>query len=292
MKKNIFLIGHKSFVGKSFKKNILKNKKKFNLFFLNSFFLEKDISLLTKEEFYKKYLSKYKRVDIILSCLHIHKNKLEDELNLNVRVYKNILYFAKYQKVKKIIYISSINVSNRKISHYSYVKFKVENLIKKFRHFVIVRPSTVLKITQKKKELYGGRDGMSFNLIEKLSKYNLPIPIIGNGKYLFTFCFLDNLSDLVLLLLKKNILVNKKINFFSGEYLNFNSFVDNLFRIKKKRVIKIYLPIFLVKFLCNFKFLKVFNSKNIYNLINQKIYYNFNNLIEKKININRIQNLS
>jgi len=288
LKKNIFLIGHKSFVGESFKKKILKNKQHFNLFILNSYFLEKDICLLNKEDFFKEYLSHYKKIDIIVSCLHIHKNNQEDELNLNTRVYKNILYFAKFRKVKKIIYISSVNVSDRKIYHYSYVKYKIENLIKKYNYYTIVRPSTVLKIDRNKR-LFGGRDGSSFNLIEKLLKFNLPIPIIGNGKYLFTFCFLDNLSDFILLLLKNNILVNRKINFFSGEYLKFNNFINNISRIKKIKIFKIYIPLFLIKILSNLKFIKLFNKKNIYNLMNQKITHNYNKLIKNKICLSRIE---
>ena len=288
MKKNIFLIGHKSFVGATFKKNILKNKKNFNLFLLNSYFLEKDILSLNNEDFFKKYLSHYKKIDVILSCLHIHKDSLEDELNLNTSVYRNILHFAKFHKVKKIIYISSVNVSDRKINHYSYVKFQVENLIKKYNYFTIVRPSTVLKIDLNKR-LFGGRDGSSFNLIEKLLKFNLPIPIIGNGKYLFTFCFLDNLSDFILLLLKNNILVNRKINFFSGEYLKFNNFINNISRIKKIKIFKIYIPLFLIKILSNFKFINLLSKKNIYNLMNQKITHNYNKLIKNKIYLSRIE---
>ena len=288
MKKNILLIGHKSFIGQSFKKKILKNKKHFNLFILNSYFLEKDIFLLNKEDFFKKYLFHYKKIDIIVSCLHIHKKSLKDELNLNTRVYKNILYFGKFSKVKKIIYISSVNVSERKINHYSYVKFRIESLIKKYNYYTIVRPSTVIKI-DRNKSLFGGRDGSSFYLIEKLFKFNLPILIIGNGNYLFTFCFLDNLSSFILLLLKNNILVNKKINFFSGEYLNFNNFINNISRIKKKKVLKVHIPFFFIKILSNLNFLKLFSKDNIYNLINQKIVYDYNNLIRNKIYLNRIE---
>ena len=288
MKKNIFLIGHKSFIGASFKKNILKNKKNFNLSFLNSYFLEKDIRSLNKENFFKKYLTHYKKIDVILSCLHIHKDSVEDELNLHTSVYQNILYFAKFHKVKRIIYISSVNVSDRKIHHYSYVKHEIENLIKKYNYFTIVRPSTVLKIDRNKR-LFGGRDGSSFNLIEKLLKFNLPIPIIGNGKYLFTFCFLDNLSDFILLLLKNNILVNRKINFFSGEYLKFNNFINNISRIKKIKIFKIYIPLFLIKILSNLKFINLLSKKNIYNLMNQKITHNYNKLIKNKIYLSRIE---
>ena len=33
-------------------------------------------------------------------------------------------------------------------------------------------------------------------------------------------------------------LINKTINFFSGEYLTFNNFIDHIFRIKKKKFLE------------------------------------------------------
>lgn len=236
MKKNILLIGHKSFIGKEFKKKILSSRNDFNLLYLKRHFCEKDILFLDTEKFLKKYFINYKKIDIVLSCLHIHKNKSVEELNLNLKIYKNILNFCEYLKIKKIIYISSVNVSKNKNYHYAYVKFKIENLIKKYKYFTIIRPSTVIKI-DKKKFFFGGKNGGNFVFLEKLLKFNLPIPIVGDGKYLFTICLLSNLSDFILVLLKKNFLINKTINFFSGEYMNFNNFIDHFSRIKKKKLI-------------------------------------------------------
>jgi hypothetical protein len=94
-----------------------------------------------------------------------------------------------------------------------------------------------------------------------------------------------------LLLLKKNTLINKTINFFSGEYLTFNSFIDNIFRIKKKKVFRIYIPISIIKFLSNLKLFELFSKKNLYNVLNQKISYNYNNLIKKKIYLDKIEDI-
>ena len=239
---------------------------------------------MDKEQFTLKYFSNLKNIDTIVTCLHIHKKNLENELNLNIKAYENILYFVKTKNIKKIIYLSSVNVSEKKTSPYAYVKNKIENLLTNHDNFIIIRPSTIISF-DKNKKLYGGRNGNSFNLFEKLFNYNLPIPIIGNGKYLFTFCFLNDLSNFILILIKENFLLNKKINFFSGEYINFKEFIDLIAIIKKKNIIKIYLPLFFVKLLCK---LKIFDYKNVDNLINQRIYYDYNNLIKKKIRINQL----
>jgi len=284
--KNILLIGHKSFLSKKIKDLILANSD-LKISFPEKYFNEDDIYLLGKKDFYEKYFSRYSNVDVIISCIHIHKKKFEDELTLNTKIYENILYYAKLQNIKKIIYLSSVNVSETKSLSYAYIKYQIECLFKDFRNFVIIRPSTIISIDSNK-TLLGGRDGSSFNLFEKFFNYNLPIPIIGNGKYLFTYCFLEDIANFILLLAKEDIFLNKKINFFSGELMNFNTFIDHIAKIKNKNIHKIHLPLFFINLLCK---LKIFNKKNIDNLLNQEIYYNYSDLIKEKIKINQLSSL-
>ena len=286
MIKNILLIGQKSFLSKKIKDLILLNNN-LKISFPEKYFNEDDIYLLGKKDFYEKYFSRYSNVDVIISCIHIHKKKFEDELTLNTKIYENILYYAKLQNIKKIIYLSSVNVSETKSLSYAYIKYQIECLFKDFRNFVIIRPSTIISIDSNK-TLLGGRDGSSFNLFEKFFNYNLPIPIIGNGKYLFTYCFLEDIANFILLLAKEDIFLNKKINFFSGELMNFNTFIDHIAKIKNKNIHKIHLPLFFINLLCK---LKIFNKKNIDNLLNQEIYYNYSDLIKEKIKINQLSSL-
>ena len=206
MIKNILLIGQKSFLSKKIKDLILVNND-LKISFPEKYFNEDDIHLLGKKDFYEKYFSRYSNVDVIISCIHIHKKKFEDELTLNTKIYENILYYAKLQNIKKIIYLSSVNVSETKSLSYAYIKYQIECLFKDFRNFVIIRPSTIISIDSNK-TLLGGRDGSSFNLFEKFFNYNLPIPIIGNGKYLFTYCFLEDIANFILLLAKEDIFLN------------------------------------------------------------------------------------
>ena len=286
MKRNILLIGHRSFLGREIKKLISENEN-YRLFSLENYFLEKDIIKLNKEDFLQKYFSNLVEIDTVISCLHLHKKKFNYELELNLKVYKNILNYVKIKNVKKIIYISSVNVSEDSFSSYAYIKYQIENLFQNFKNFIVIRPSTIIKIDQNKK-LHGGRDGKSFNMFEKFFKYNLPIPIIGNGKYLFTYCFIKDLVNFILFTIKEDNYLNKKINFFSGEFLDFNTFMDYIGKIKNKKVYKIYIPLFLINFLCK---IKIFNKKNIDNLLNQKIYYNYCNSIKENIQINQLKSL-
>ena len=284
MTKNILLIGHRSFLSKEIKEKILKDNN-FKIYFLEKYFSENDIYTLSRKNFYEKYFSIFSKIDIIISCIHIHKNKFENELALNTKIYENILYFAELENIKKIIYLSSVNISKNKSLSYAYIKYRVECLINDFKNFVIVRPSTIISINGNK-NLTGGGNGTSFNLFEKFFNYNLPIPIIGDGKYKFTYCFLEDVANFIIFLVRDDMFLNKKINFFSGEFLDFNTFIDNIGKVKNKRVNKIHIPLFFINLLCK---LKIFNKKNIDNLLNQKIYYNYNDLIKEKIQINKLK---
>ena len=283
MIKNVLLIGHKSFVGSEFRKSII-NKDNLNLFFLDRYFLEEDILSLSKKDFIKKYFSLFENIDAIVSCLHVHKKKFDQELEVNIKVYENILHFAKIKKIKKIIYLSSVNVSKNKSSSYAYIKYQIEDLFSSCDNSIIIRPSFIISIDNDK-NLLGGRDGVSFKIFEKFFNYNLPIPIIGDGKYLFTYCFLKDLSNLMLFLLEDDTFLNKKINFFSGEFLNFTRFIDSIAKIKNKKKYKVYLPFLFVRVLCK---LKILDHKNIDNLLNQRIYYNYYYLLKKKISIKQL----
>ena len=70
--------------------------------------------------------------------------------------------------------------------------------------------------------------------------------------------------------------------------MNFNTFIDYIGKIKNKNLLKIHLPLFFINLLCKFK---IFNKKNVDNLLNQEIYYNYNNLIKEKIKINQLSSL-
>jgi len=224
---------------------------------------------------------------VVISCLHIHKNNLSNELNLNIRSYERILDFSKKIKVKKIIYISSVNASEDRSLSYSYTKFIIEKIISTYQNYAIIRPSTIISIDQKNK-LVGGRNRSSFKLYEKFFKYNIPVPIIGDGKYLFTFCFLKNLVNFVLLLVDEDVFSNKKVNFFSGEYLNFVEFIEKVSLIKNRKIYKFFIPLKFINFLY---LLKILNKKKIDNLFSQNICFNYNKEIESKIKINKLNEL-
>jgi hypothetical protein len=59
--------------------------------------------------------------------------------------------------------------------------------------------------------------------------------------------------------------------------------------IEKKNLYKFYLPLPLINFLCK---LKILDYKKINNLLNQRIYYNYYDLIKKRIKINQLKKIT
>ena len=69
------------------------NLKKFNIFTLNSYFDEVDILKLNNREFVEKYFNHLNtKIDVIINLIYIHKNNLNDELNLNLNLIDKICF--------------------------------------------------------------------------------------------------------------------------------------------------------------------------------------------------------
>ena len=92
---NLLLLGSKNFIGKHI---YIKFKEKFNVNYINSYFDETDIVKLCNIDFYEKYFSKYQKIDIIINLVHIHKESLKDELNINTKLIEKICFFAEKKK--------------------------------------------------------------------------------------------------------------------------------------------------------------------------------------------------
>lgn len=287
--KKILLLGSKSFVGKKLLE-FLNKEKDLKIKTLQSYFLESDITSMTNNDFKNKYFTKFDiNFDIIINLIHIHKNNLNEELIYNLQLSKKIIFFSKVNN-SKLIYFSSVNINNDKSNKYGYVKKILENELKNYHDYLIVRPSTIIE--RNNTHYIGGKNGESLNIINKFLNKSFLFPIVGKGDYLHTICFLDNLCDFIIQNCKKNYLPNTTVNFFSGEYLTYKEFINYLKKKKNKRIPNIYIPVNLIKFLIIFiNFLKIskLNFQMIDNLTSQKIEFDKTNEITKFLKIKTLR---
>jgi len=280
----ILVIGHNSFIGKKFLSRIKKNK----YFFINTKFDEHDIYYFSNKQFYQKYFSRLQsKIDVSINFLYIF-NTL-DEKKINILLLQKIIFSLKKLKIKKNIYISSVNSYKNSIYDYGKTKYLCEQYYKTLKNFIIIRPSTVIDFNKKNKKILGGQGGKSLNFLNDLIDKLFILPIFGKGNFLHTFCFLDDLINFIFLISFKNYFKNKIINFFSGEYLSYLDFINFVLKIKKTNKIKIYLPLFIFKLFGYLLKLFIYDKsiflKRLNNLLSQKIEYNFTSQINKKIKI-------
>ena len=282
---NILVIGHNSFIGKKYLNKVNKKNK---ILFIKNKFNKNDIYFFSNERFYQKYFSKfYSKVDISINFLYIFNSP--DEKKINILLIKKIIFSLKRLKVKKNIYISSVNSYKKSIYNYGKIKYLCEQHYKPLKNFIIVRPSTVIVFNKKTKMLFGGQGGGSLNLINLIIDKFYIFPIIGKGNFLHTFCFLDDLINFLSLISFRSYFNNKITNFFSGEYINYLDFIKFIMEIKKTKRINIHFPLFIFKFL-GYLLKFIFSNRSLFlerlnNLMSQKIENNLMPSIRKKIKI-------
>ena len=280
----ILVIGHNSFIGNRFLHKISKNR----YFFIKSKFNENDIYYFSNEQFYEKYFSEFKsKIDISINFLYIFKSS--DEKKINILLLQKIVFSLKKLKIKKNIYISSVNSYKKSVYDYGKIKYLCEQYYKTLKNFIIIRPSTVIFFNKINKKIFGGQGGKSLNLLNFFIDKFFVLPIFGKGNFLHTFCFLDDLVNFIFFVSSKRYFKNKIINFFSGEYLTYLDFIIFVLKIKKTNKIKIYIPLFIFSFfgylLKLFTGNRSFFLKRLNNLLSQKIEYNFISQINKEIKI-------
>ena len=291
----VLLLGQNSYLSDFYLK-FSKNKFS-NITIYTKRFDHSDIINLNDILFYDKYFSLIDiNFDYSLNFIHIHKSSLASEIDINTKLSKKLIYVFNKLKIKRNIYISSVNAFSDTKSEYGIAKLRSEEVYKSLGNFVIIRPSTIIDIDYKNKLISGGKKGKSFESLNKLITKFFFIPVPGFGKYLQTVCFGDDLGKFIDFIINNNLFYKRTINFFTGEIISYNDFLDIYFNFKKIKRFKLYIPKILIIFMI--KFLKIvfrnlnISSKNIDNLTNQKIEFNLSQDINKLIKLKKINDLN
>ena len=129
--------------------------------------------------------------------------------------------------IVKNIYLSSVNSYKNSKTSYGITKFKnIKEVYRSLSTSIIVRPSTIIDLDLEKKIITGGKKGDSLKKLSSLIKKSFVIPVPGSGRYLQTVCFGKDLAKFLNLLIGINNFDNKTINFFTGEMISYNQFLD------------------------------------------------------------------
>ena len=290
----ILLFGSNTYPASFFLKNA---NKVIDIIIYEKKFEHTDIINLDNILFFKKYfLSIHGDFECSLNFIHIHEVSICSEIEINKKLTEKMVFAFNKMQIKKNIYISSVNSYSEAKTVYGKAKLNCEEVYRSLENFTIIRPSTIIEVDYEKKLIKGGKKGKSFDGLNKIISNFFIIPVPGFGKYSQTVCFGSDLAKFINYTITKNNFCNKIINFYTGELITYNEFLDIYFNFKKIRRIKFHIPRILI--ISALKFLEIFfknlkiSNKNIDNLTGQKIEFNLSHDIEKFINLKKINNLN
>ncbi len=130
-------------------------------------------------------------INLVGLLVNKNNNSFIDVHNLAL---KNLVKICKKLKIKKLIHISAIGADIQSKSNYAKTKFYGEEEVKKFSNYCIVRPSIII-----------GDEDNFINFFAKTAKISPFLPLIGGGRNLFQPIWVQDVADIIINILEKNI---------------------------------------------------------------------------------------
>ncbi|MDD5193305.1 MAG: NAD-dependent epimerase/dehydratase family protein [Candidatus Nanoarchaeia archaeon] len=264
MKKRILITGGTGFVGRKLVEEI---KNTYDVKVLSQKSTEKNIipgNLLIKESLENSF----KRIDTVV---HLAASKNNPE---NIPMAENLVEICRKNKIKKIIYMSSMAAKRSFPDEYGKTKQKIEKIIiDSGLKYTILRPSIIY-----------GPGSTSFNFIlEKIRK--LPfVPIVGNGRYLIFPVHIDDIIKAVGNCINNPKTNNKEYDIPGGDGVYFIEMINELKRQIGIRKPNLSIPVSLCR-LISIIAPNIISPENIKNLTEDSLADLENTKRDLKINI-------
>lgn len=142
--------------------------------------------------------------------------------SVNLNLTKTIIEICKRSKIKKIVYISGLGVSNNSISSYFISKHKAEQeIINSGLDYTVLRPSYII----------GKNDPLTINLTNQIQKGKIIVP--GKGDYHLQPISVNDVAQIIYLSIFSKKFSNKIIDLVGPQKVTFREFVK-LFLGKRK----------------------------------------------------------
>lgn len=176
-----------------------------------------------------------KNKDIIIHLATSHTSGNEE---LNIEGSKNIIDACEKNKVKRLVFISSMSSKRKILDNYGKAKLKIEKMIESSNlDYTIIRPSMIYT-----------NHGIS--LIEtNLKSVPFIIPIIGNGRYKMNPVHIKNVIEAITLSLNNQKSIKKSYDLAGSEDITFNEIISICKKQFKINKLIIHIPIFFCIFI-------------------------------------------
>ena len=233
---NILFTGGAGFIGSSIIDKL--NKKKYNIYIVDNLLTGKykNIPIGNRVKFLKINVNDKKQlikstnklsIDYIFhfaACVGVNRT-LKNPLKVleDIEGFKNILYLAKFKKVKRVFFSSSSEVYgegqglaqneektplNSRLP-YAIVKNVGESFFKTYKNEYNIN-YTIFRLFN----TYGPKQSSDFvvSLFLKNALKDKDINIYGNGQQSRTFCYIDDTVDAIINCFEKNYFINSTVN--------------------------------------------------------------------------------
>ena len=228
----VAVAGANSFVGKSLRKLLYKNKvnvlgisrKNFSEYSTETKVQSKN---LQEHQLQKKM----KNYDVLVHLIGIGRETPKftfEEINVNLT--KNAIKTCKNAGIKKIIYISGLGISKNNMSSYFASKYRAEReIINSGLDYTIFRASYIM----------GKTDHLSKSLSKQMKKGTIIIP--GSGRYRLQPIFVEDVAKIILEAILEKKFSNKILDLVGPRKISFEDFVKLFSKNMKVKFKKINL---------------------------------------------------
>ncbi|HRY52919.1 MAG TPA: NAD-dependent epimerase/dehydratase family protein [Candidatus Portnoybacteria bacterium] len=166
-----------------------------------------------------------------------HTNKQSLYYRVNVDGTKNLLKAAQINGIGRFIYISS-RAAVENGGAYSHSKYLAEAAVRESGlNWLILQPA----------EVYGAGKGAIEQLVGIIKNCRF-VPIIGNGKYLLSPVWVDDIVAAILASLNNNSLSRQTYVLAGPEELSYNRIVDIITDVLRVKRIRVHIPLVFIKF--------------------------------------------
>ena len=228
----VAVTGANSFVGKSLRKFLYKNKVNVLGISRKNFAKYSTETKVQSKNLQEHQLQKkMKNYDVLVHLIGIGRETPKSTFEeINVNLTKNVIKTCKNTGIKKIIYISGLGVSKNNASNYFASKYRAERqIINSGLDYTIFRASYII----------GKTDHLTKSISKQMKKGTIIIP--GSGKYRLQPIFVDDVVKIILEAILEKKFSNKILDLVGPGKISFEDFAKLFSRNMKVKFKKINL---------------------------------------------------
>ena len=212
----VAVTGANSFVGKSLRKFLHKNKVNVLGISRKNFGKHSTETKVQSKNLQEQQLQKkLKNYDVLVHLIGIGREVPKSTFEeINVNLTKNAIRTCKNAGIKKIIYISGLGVSKNSTSSYFASKYRAEReIINSGLDYTIFRASYII----------GKTDHLTKSLSKQVKKGTIIIP--GSGRYRLQPIFVEDVAKIILEAILEKKFSNKILDLVGPQKISFEDFV-------------------------------------------------------------------